>query len=199
MLKLFYNKNFSIIFSGRLLTNLGDSLYFIITMWLVFDLTHSEFYTGLAGFLLLLPETLQFLIGPIVNNYSPKLILIFVQIFQGILMLIIPILYNTNTLNIYLLLLLIFISSTINQFNYPIHNILLPKILSYNDLTKGNSLLTVAYQGTDIPFNALSGLLLSITSAISLYLYNFFAFIFTGFIFSFLSISFNTSKKRSLL
>ncbi|MBO0376710.1 MULTISPECIES: MFS transporter [Staphylococcus] len=196
MLKLFYNKNFSIIFSGRLLTNLGDSLYFIITMWLVFDLTHSEFYTGLAGFLLLLPETLQFLIGPIVNNYSPKLILIFVQIFQGILMLIIPILYNTNTLNIYLLLLLIFISSTINQFNYPIHNILLPKILSYNDLTKGNSLLTVAYQGTDIPFNALSGLLLSITSAISLYLYNFFAFIFTGFIFSFLSVSFNTSKKK---
>ena len=51
-------------------------------------------------------------------------------------MLIIPILYNTNILNIYLLLLFILISSIINQFNYPIHNILLPKILNYNDLTK---------------------------------------------------------------
>ena len=49
MLKLFTIKIFYH-FSGRLLTNLGDSLYFIITMWLVFDLTHSEFYTGLAGF-----------------------------------------------------------------------------------------------------------------------------------------------------
>lgn len=69
MTPLCHNQNFSLLFLGRLLTNIGDSLYYIAAMWLVYDLGGSAFYSGLAGFLTLFPELFSFLTGPILDRY----------------------------------------------------------------------------------------------------------------------------------
>ncbi|GAY74654.1 MFS general substrate transporter [Sporolactobacillus inulinus] len=44
------NRNFRLLFSARLITNIGDSVYFIAAMWLVYQLSGSSFFSGLAGF-----------------------------------------------------------------------------------------------------------------------------------------------------
>ncbi|HGO1808628.1 TPA: MFS transporter [Staphylococcus aureus] len=187
-MSLFRSLNFSLLFIGRIITNLGDSLYYVISMWLVYHLTHSSFYSGIAGFLILLPETLQFMIGPIISRFSHKALLIYVQVIQSVLLLIIPILSLFGYLNIYILFICIFLSSVINQFNYPTHISLLPNIVDKRDLTKANSLMTIAYQGTDTIFNSISGLLLSFMGAMLLYIYNSFLFILVAIIFLFLKI-----------
>lgn len=70
---LWKNKNFLILFLGRMITNIGDSLYYVASMWLVYQLGGSSFYSGIAGFLILLPMGLQFLTGPFVDRFPSHL------------------------------------------------------------------------------------------------------------------------------
>ena len=64
MQSLLANRAFRRLFAGRLVTNAGDSLYAVAAMWLVYDLTGSTAYTGLAGALTMGPQLLQGVPGP---------------------------------------------------------------------------------------------------------------------------------------
>lgn len=66
------NRNYLLLLIGRVVTNIGDSLYYVTTMWLVYKLGGNAFYTGLAGFLTLLPASLQFITGPFVDQWQVK-------------------------------------------------------------------------------------------------------------------------------
>jgi hypothetical protein len=70
------NKNFRRLLLGRVVTNTGDSLFYIAVMWLVFELAGSELFTGLAGFLALAPQGLQFLAGPVVDRVTTRRVLV---------------------------------------------------------------------------------------------------------------------------
>ncbi|GAF65154.1 putative MFS transporter [Bacillus sp. TS-2] len=50
------NKNFIILWLGRIFTNLGDSIFYILSMWLVFEVTESPIYVGIAGVMFTLPS-----------------------------------------------------------------------------------------------------------------------------------------------
>src|SRR5690625_4530642 len=113
------NKNFSVLISGRILTNIGDSLYAVASMWLVYDLTQSNFFTGLAGFLTMAPVALQFLIGPLIDQTEHKSILIYSQMIQAILLMLIPIAYVFDVLTVWLVLIVNPLASIIQQFVYP--------------------------------------------------------------------------------
>ena len=80
-------------FLGRIVTNIGDTLYAVAAMWLVFELGGSTFYTGLAGFLTIIPRFVQFFAGPLIDRISIRPLLIVTQIIQSIMLLIIPIAY----------------------------------------------------------------------------------------------------------
>src|SRR5699024_7667163 len=70
------NKDFNILFSGRLLANFGDSLYGIATMLLVYQLTNSSFYSGVALCLTSSVGLVQIFISPIFNKINIKKMLI---------------------------------------------------------------------------------------------------------------------------
>ncbi|WP_454264853.1 MFS transporter [Staphylococcus capitis] len=181
-----------------MINNLGDSLYYVLSMWFVYYLSHSNYYTGITGFLILLPEVFQFLVGPIISKFSIKKILIIIQILQSLFLIAIPILYYFQLLNIFVLLSFIFISSCLNQFNYPAHIQLLPYIVPKSYITKANSLLTIAYQGTDTIFNSLSGILISLVGVFYLYVYNSILFVVAACLFLFLKVP-DFSKDNSSL
>jgi MFS family permease len=164
------NKNFLFMFLGRIITNIGDSLYYVAAMWLVYDLGGSAFYSGLAGFLILLPASFQFLVGPFVDKWAIRNTLVVTQLLQCALLLVIPITYQLDLLSVELLLLIMPLIAFIEQFSYPAQTKSLPLILGKNDLMKGNSLFSFAYQGVDLIFNAVAGILVASIGAITLYL-----------------------------
>jgi MFS family permease len=188
MLALFKNPNFLFLFLGRLVTNAGDSLYYVAAMWLVFELGGSAFYTGLAGFLTLLPQSLQFLSGPFVDRWSLKKTLVVSQLLQCILILVIPITHYMGILNVTLVLIIMPIIALIGQIAYPVQSATLPRILAKKDLVKGNSAFSFAYQGIDLTFNALAGILVSLVGAISLYVIDSVTFIIAVLLFLSLKI-----------
>lgn len=177
------NRNFILMFLGRIFTNIGDSLYYVAAMWLVYKLSGNPFYSGLAGFLTLLPSTLQFLTGPFVDRWSIKNTLVITQIFQCILILIIPITHYFDLLTVQLLLIIMPIVAFIEQFAYPAQSKALPLLLHKTQLLKGNSLFSFAYQGIDLICTTLSGILVALLGAITLYVIDSFTFAITALLF----------------
>ncbi|WP_242311026.1 MFS transporter [Bacillus cereus group sp. BfR-BA-01331] len=182
------NRNFLLLFLGRIFTNIGDSLYYVAAMWLVYELSGDPFYSGLAGFLTLLPSALQFLTGPFVDRWSIKNTLVITQVLQCILILIIPITHYFDLLTVQLLLIIMPIVSFIEQFAYPAQSKALPLLLNKTQLLKGNSLFSFAYQGIDLICTTLSGILVALLGAITLYVIDSFTFAVTALLFISLKI-----------
>ncbi|PEO10559.1 MFS transporter [Bacillus wiedmannii] len=180
---LLKNRNFLLLFLGRIFTNIGDSLYYVAAMWLVYKLSGNPFYSGLAGFLTLLPSALQFLTGPFVDRWSIKNTLVITQVLQCMLILIIPITHYFDLLTVQLLLIIMPIVAFIEQFAYPAQSKALPLLLHKTQLLKGNSLFSFAYQGIDLICTTISGILVALLGAITLYVIDSITFAITALLF----------------
>ena len=171
-MEIFKNRNFNLMFFGRILTNIGDSLYAVAAMWLVYDLGGSTLYTGLAGLLSIFPRVIQLFSGPLIDRYPVRTVLVVTQVVQGALLLLIPFAYYSGFLTVGLVLAITPVLSTINNWVYPAQMAALPRFLDKKHLTQGNSLFSLAYQGIDVACNALSGILIVLIGAVSLYIWN---------------------------
>ena len=170
MRELFRNRTFRRLFFGRIVTNAGDSLYYIAAMWLVYSRSDSAFYTGLAGALILLPQTFQFLTGPLVDRWSLRRTLVGTQLVQAFLVLAVPLAVATDRFVVPTVLFVIPIAGLVNEFVYPAESAVLPRIVETNELVDANSAFSFAYGGVDFLFNALGGALIALVGAVSLYL-----------------------------
>lgn len=166
---LWSNFDFLRLLFGRFVTNAGDSLYTIAGTWLVYDLTGSSFYTGLASALLLLPPALQFVSGPLVDRWPLIRTLVWTQLIQAVLILSIPVAAYLDHLSVGVVLVTIPLLSFLNQFVYPAQNAALPRIVGKSQLTRANSAFSFANQGTNMVFDALGGVLIAVVGAVSLF------------------------------
>jgi len=185
---LLSNRSFLGLFFGRIVSNLGDSLYIIAAMWLVYDLTGSSFYTGVAGFFLQLPRTLQFLAGPAVDRIPLKKVLFGTQIIQGTLVFLVPLTYALDRLTPALVIALVFALSCLNQFMYPAQNSALPKVVHEDNIVRANSLLSFGYKGVDLIGRATAGVLIGLIGAISLYVVDTVTFMLAALLFMLITI-----------
>jgi MFS family permease len=167
---LLRNRDFALLVGGRLVTNAGDSLYYIAAMWLVYDLTGSELYTGIAGFLTMAPAALQFLFGPLVDRTPLGPLLVGTQVVQGLLVLVVPVAHFFDVLSVWVVLVVMPLLSLLNQPVYPAQSAALPRIVDREELVGANSVLTIAYQGVDAGFNALGGIVVAAFGAVTLFL-----------------------------
>lgn len=178
---------------------MGDSIYYVAAMWLVYELGGSAFYTGLAGFLTMLPTVLQFLIGPLVDRFSTKKLLTIVQLLQAGLILMIPVAHFIGYLNVAVILTIMPVVSMMNQFTYPVQTAALPRIIKKEQLVKGNALFTFAYQGVDMIFNALTGILLPLIGAITLFMMDSAVFLAAALVYSALRLPEKKSTTKRTL
>ena len=181
------NKDFYVLLLGRLITNFGDSLYAIASTLLVYQMSGSTVYSGISLFLTSSTAIVQLLLSPILDKINMKKFLILTQFLQAILILIIPALYYWERLNVYHIMIIMPIISLLNQLVYPGQISLLPKILSEEELVTGNSLMTMAYQGSNAIFDTLAGFIIAIFGFMTAFYADSVSFILTGLLFCLLS------------
>lgn len=165
----FANRRFRRLFVGRVVTNIGDSFYFIAAMWLVYSLTEDPFYTGLAGFVTMLPQAFQFAAGPLVDRWSIRRTLVGTQLVQVGVVSLIPIADVLGVLRVELVLVVMPILASLNQLVYPAQVTALPRILDEEELVAANAAFSVAYQGLDMVANGLGGILIGLFGAVALF------------------------------
>ena len=80
----FFRKNpfFGTMICHRVTINLGDSLFYIVLMWLLYDLTKDPFYTGMGGFMFSMADALNFFCGPIIDRCSKRWLLLITSAVQ---------------------------------------------------------------------------------------------------------------------
>lgn len=181
------NKDFYVLLFGRLITNFGDSLYAIASTLLVYKMSGSTIYSGITLFLTSSTAIIQLLLSPILDKINMKKFLILSQFIQASLISIIAFLYKFGKLNVYHIMIIMPIISMTNQLVYPAQISLLPKILSEEELVKGNSLMNMAYQGSNAIFDTFSGFFISICGFMTAFFADSLSFILTGTLFCFLS------------
>lgn len=170
MSRLASNRTFLSLLTGRLVTNAGDSVYYITSMWLVYELTGSAFYSGVAAFLVKAPSAVGFLFGPIVDRVNIRRLLTATQVVQGVVICLLAVVALRGALTVWLLLIVMPVLSVVNKFVSPAESAVLPRIVADDDqLVRANSLLTTSYQGMEILFNAVAGVMLTVVSVSSVF------------------------------
>jgi len=170
MRSLLRNRDFARLFAGRLVTNVGDSVYYIAAMWLVYALTGDPLYSGVAGFLTMGPAAFQFLFGPLADRWALRRVLVGTQVAQGVLVLVVPLAAAVDALSAPLVLAVMPTLALLNQLVYPAQTAALPRIVDDDELVGANSAFSLAYQGTETVFNAVGGTLVALVGAVSLFL-----------------------------
>jgi MFS family permease len=188
------NPDFARLLSGRLVTNAGDSLYAVAAMWLVFDLTGSEAFTGLAGFLVMSPNLLQAFVGPLVDRWSLRAVMVWSQLIQAVLVLAVPVAAWLGVLSVWVVLTVIPLAAFVNQFAYPAQQAALPRIVDDEELVRANAALQVGYGGVDAAFNAVAGLLVAAVGAVALYLVDAVTFLLAAALFVSLRVPARTAS-----
>ncbi|WP_267641636.1 MFS transporter [Haloarchaeobius amylolyticus] len=181
---LLRNHSFARLFAGRLVTNMGDSLYFVAAMWLVYDLTGNEFYSGLAGFLTLAPSAFQAFAGPLVDRWDLRRLLVGTQLVQAVLILAVPVAHALGLLTVWVVLVVMPLLSLLNQLVYPAESAALPRVVEKDELVQANSLFAMAYQGVDAVFNALGGLLVAAFGAVAIFVFDSVTFLAAALLFA---------------
>src|SRR2546423_12738152 len=66
------SRNFRLFWLGQAISLIGTSLQAVAEGWLIYHLTHSTFWLGMAGFLALLPVLPISLVGGILIDRMPR-------------------------------------------------------------------------------------------------------------------------------
>ncbi|MCR8851043.1 MFS transporter [Rossellomorea sp. SC111] len=179
------NKQLMILLTGRIITNFADSFYMIATIWYVKSATSSPLLIGLTSAVAILPVTIQFLYGPIIDRFSKKKILFVAMLGQGALVSVISILYYTNLLWLPLLLTLMFVALSLSECTYPTESALIESLTPREQLTRVNSIFAFSYQTLDIICDAVSGILIAFVGLGLIYVTNSILLLGTGLLFLF--------------
>lgn len=159
----FFRKNpfFGSIICHRIAINLGDSFFYIVLMWVLYDLTKDPFYTAMGGFLFSLADALNVFCGPIIDRCSKRCFLLITSMVQFFVILGLYLFVLNDKLSIALLLLSIPVFDLMSKVTYSIHNALIPALMKKEDFMTANTILSVTNTGIDFIFNAVSGVLLA--------------------------------------
>ncbi len=138
-------RDFALLFSGQLASEIGNGLVQLALPWLVLELTHSAFQLGLAYFIEFLPIFLFGLVGGVfVDRWNRRLTIVFVDAFRCLAFLSVGVIYYLGGLTVVHIFVVIFLENALANFFNPARAALLPNLVRRDNLRSANSLMEVS-------------------------------------------------------
>ncbi|VWL84878.1 MFS transporter [Oceanivirga miroungae] len=179
-----FNKNFRNLWLGRLFSNAGDSVYYVVLSWYLITTTKDPFWVGFINFAIFIPNIFSFLIGHIIDNYNKKHILIILEIGQAFFLCILIIAIYFNFDNPYIISLIAFLIAFFGQNTYAVQDAIIPILVEEKDLESANKYMSAAYNTSDYLFNAISGIIIKLMSTVYILLLDLLSFVLSIISFS---------------
>ena len=156
---IFHNRDFSLLWTGQLISTIGSSLTSLAASILVYRLTGSAASVGLMLMATAAPTIfVGLLAGVFVDRYDRKRIMIAADLSRAVLVFLVPLLLRQNIAWLYIIVML---TSAISQFFDPAHESVLPEIATDEELAAANSLMAISSFGATAVGFAASGLIAS--------------------------------------
>lgn len=156
---VFRNRDFTWIWTGQLVSTIGNSLASLAASILIFRITGSALSVGLMLMATAAPSLLVGLVaGVFVDRMDRKRIMVIADLARAGLVLLIPFLAPINIAWLYILVAL---TSAVGQFFEPAHASVLPEVASEEELAAANSFIAISSFGSTAIGFAASGLIAS--------------------------------------
>lgn len=138
---IFINRNFFLIWLGKIISQLGDKFYSIALSWWILQKTNSPSIMGLSMLASVMPGLIfGFLAGTLVDRWNRKKILILSDSLRGALILTLSILLFLNRLEIWQVFTAGISISLVTSFFDPAIQAIIPQIVEKEKLTRANSM-----------------------------------------------------------
>lgn len=131
--------------------------------WLVFELTHSPFYLGLAGTAASAPILLFTLAGGILaDRYPKRKILLTAHILLMTLVFILTLLTASGVVTIWHILTIAFLTGTVLSLEIPSRQSFIVELVGKEDLLNGIAMNSTAFHGARMAGPAIAGFILGL-------------------------------------
>ncbi len=160
------HRNYRLWFWGQMVSLFGTWMQMTAQGFLIYELTGSSAYLGLASFMFGMPVWLFTLYsGVILDRVSRKRILLITQISMMILAFALAALTFTGTVRPWHILVLSFLLGAANAFDAPARHAFVPDIVPREDLQNAVSLNGIMFNTSTIVGPALGGLIYAMVGA----------------------------------
>ncbi|ESP88310.1 MFS transporter [Candidatus Halobonum tyrrellensis] len=167
---LFSNRAFRLLFGGRAVSLAGDALYAVAATWLVYELTGSTAYAGLASALASAPGALRAFVGPLVDRSRLDRVLVGAELAQALVVVVVPLAAWAGALSVGVVLVTIPLVALAGQAGPPAQNAALPRVVDGDRLARANTAFQVASRGVGSLGRAAGGAAVAAVGAVPLYL-----------------------------
>ncbi|HUG31096.1 MAG TPA: MFS transporter [Candidatus Limnocylindria bacterium] len=158
--RLALDGSFSALWTGQLVSALGDRIHQVALAYVVFDATRSPIAVGAVFLVATLPNLLFGPIaGALVDRWDHREVMIVSDLLRAGLVLLIPIAAVTNLALAYPL---VFLVTTVSIFFRPAKGAILPRIVASEDLVPANSALWIGETFADIGGYVIAGLFVAL-------------------------------------
>ena len=140
--RLLRTRDFGFLWSGQVVSQVGDGLNKVALLWFVYALTGSALKMTVIG---LVQTICPLIFGPIIGVYldriSKKWLMIWTDVARTIMVLLIPLLHATGTLTLERLYILVFFIALASTAFGPALSSAIPHIVTRPQLTAANALM----------------------------------------------------------
>ena len=148
-LALLHNRNFLKLWTGQIISQLGDKIFLVLLITLVVKYQAPEFLATSMASAVMVANTLPAVLfgsaaGIFVDRYPKRTILSVTNILRGLLVFTIPFLPNEFVL----LLLVAFLESILTQFFAPAEQSAIPLLVNEQNLLSANALFITTMMGS---------------------------------------------------
>ncbi|WP_319592002.1 MFS transporter [uncultured Draconibacterium sp.] len=136
------NRNLLLLWTGKLVSALGDRMYAIAIAWWILEVTNSPAMMGLYLLAATLPMVLMGIIaGAIIDKSNLKRVLIIADVVRGIGITLLGLLFLAGDLTLFSVFSTTVVISLASSFFNPAVTTIIPRIVSKNECGKANSLI----------------------------------------------------------
>jgi MFS family permease len=173
-------KNYRLFFAGQSISLIGTWIQRIATPWLVYHMTGSPFLLGLVGFAGQIPT---FILSPFAGVYTDRWnkyrILIFTQIAAMIQALALALLFFTDTIQVWHIVVLNIILGIVNSLDVPARqSLIIHMVEKKEDLGNAIALNSSMVNGARLLGPSIAGVLIALTGEGVCYLINGLSYVF---------------------
>ena len=157
------SKNYTLYFSGQLISMIGTWLQIVAQSWLVLQLTNSVFLIGLVMALSTLPTLLFTLFGGVIVDRLPKKkILLFTQFSAMILALVLGLLTIFDWITIWEICLISFLLGTVNAIDAPARQAFVSELVNKEQLSSAIALNSGVFNTARVLGPSIAGILIAL-------------------------------------
>jgi len=166
-------RNFRLLWSGLIVSNMGTWMQNVANGWLVLQLTNSPLWLGWLGLSFAVPMiVLPPLAGAVVDRVNRIKLLYFTQSMQMLGAFVLTVLTWFGIIQVWHILAVSFISAAMLAFDNPARQALVPDLVAQPDLLNALSLNSATYTGAALIGPALAGIMLAPFGADTLFFIN---------------------------